>query len=280
MRNRFSAAAAVLILVLAGSVQPSWGWRGWGWGLGFWGPAVAVAATAPYWDPYYYGPYYSPYDYPPGPYASAPVGAYPAYRDAAPAPAEEASTPDNGKRTLDSVKSHLAQMREEINYKYDDGDMNRGEKEAAIHYLAQIADLAKSESAANGGYLMANQEDALLDAIQRADPGVHRDPSAPYPAVTPTAAASALPAASMPGVSSERTTGYYNLAAINDLLLELRTLLDQKLKDGDITRAQHDSELNYLAEMEKDAQAGADPNTIVQQLHHAYYTINHNFISH
>ena len=186
MRNRFSAAAAVLILVLAGSVQPSWGWRGWGWGLGFWGPAVAVAATAPIWDPYYYGPYYSPYDYPPGPYAAAPVGVYPAYRDRAPAPAEETSAPDNGKRPLDSVKSRLIQMREEINYKYDDGDMSRNEKEAAIHYLAQIADLAKSESAANGGYLMANQEDALLDAIQQADPGVHRDPSAPYPAVTPT----------------------------------------------------------------------------------------------
>ena len=88
-----------------------------------------------------------------------------------------------------------------------------------------------------------------------------------------------MPAASMPGVTPERTTGY-NIAAINDLLLELRTLLDQKLKDGDITRAQHDSELSYLTQTEKDAQAGGHPNTIVQELHHAYYTINHNFISH
>jgi hypothetical protein len=76
--------------------------------------------------------------------------------------------------------------------------------------------------------------------------------------------------------------------AVNDLLLELRTLLNLKLKDGSITKAQHDAELRYLDQVEHEADTEAGDNggtldgeqeqVLTQKLHQAYYTINHNFV--
>ena len=76
--------------------------------------------------------------------------------------------------------------------------------------------------------------------------------------------------------------------AVNDLQMELNTLLDQKLKDAQITQAQRDGEARFLDRLKVQAQTQAAANggyltteqeeLLVRQLHHAYYVINHNFI--
>ena len=79
-----------------------------------------------------------------------------------------------------------------------------------------------------------------------------------------------------------------DLIAVNDLQMELSTLLDQKLKDAQITQAQRDGEARFLDRLKVQAQTQAAANggyltteqeeLLVRQLHHAYYVINHNFI--
>ena len=79
-----------------------------------------------------------------------------------------------------------------------------------------------------------------------------------------------------------------DLTAVNDLQMELNTLLEQKLKDAQITQAQRDGEARFLDRLKVQAQTQAGANgdfltteqeeSLVRQLHHAYYVINHNFI--
>ena len=71
--------------------------------------------------------------------------------------------------------------------------------------------------------------------------------------------------------------------AISDLLLELRTLLDVKVKDGDITKPQHDAEAAYLDRLAQETHSAAltedDESGLVQKLHQAYYAISHNLVT-
>jgi hypothetical protein len=97
-------------------------------------------------------------------------------------------------------------------------------------------------------------------------------------------------AKAIPPTPSAQPVGRRDLTTVTDLHLELSTLLDQKLKEGNITQAQRDSEAKYLDQIDQEAHAAASANggaltadqesDFVQRLHKAYYTINHNLISH
>ena|ERR1035437_8779497 len=71
--------------------------------------------------------------------------------------------------------------------------------------------------------------------------------------------------------------------AMSDLLLELRTLLDVKVKDGDITKPQHDAEAAYLDRLAQESHSASltedDESGLVQKLHQAYYAISRNFVT-
>jgi hypothetical protein len=186
-------------------VSPSWGWvRG---RFGFRGGPRVVVGVGPWW-PYgypdysypYYGYYYAPY---------APAYAYETYETAAAA------------RPL---------TKEELRFKYDDGDITKEEYEAGLRQLAETKAQPRAEDKSRG------------------------EP----------------------------------LTAVNDLQMELRVLLDQKLKEGSITRAQHDAEVQYLGQIDRQAHSEAqanggrlapyDESALVRKLHQAYYAINHNLV--
>jgi len=96
-------------------------------------------------------------------------------------------------------------------------------------------------------------------------------------------------AKSVPPSPSAQPAGRRDLSTVTDLHLELRTLLDQKLKEGNITQVQHTAEAKYLDQIDQEAHAAASANggaltadqekAFVQQLHKAYYAINHNLIT-
>lgn len=68
----------------------------------------------------------------------------------------------------------------------------------------------------------------------------------------------------------------------------MNALLDKKLKDGDITKRQHDDEAARLNAIDQQAQKKAAANgdyltgdqegAFIQRFQHAYYIINHNFV--
>jgi hypothetical protein len=277
---------SMVLLLFLSSSQPSWAWRGgWGlFGLGVVTGAVAAGAWGPYGCyPYNgYGPYnpycYPYYDYPP--YAYPPAAGAPR---AAPVPRDPSPATDNSPRSLKRVKDQLSRMHELLDFKYEDGDISKADRNAGFRYLDEIAKLARSEYDANGKSLTARQESDLLLQIQNANPVNHR-PGEPYPEVMATPAEAPEPSAPT-AATSAASTGYvpHDLPAINDLLLELRTLLDVKLKSGDITKAQHDAEGAYLDRIEQEAHSGSltedKENELVHQLHKAYYSINHNLVS-
>jgi len=80
----------------------------------------------------------------------------------------------------------------------------------------------------------------------------------------------------------------HNLTVVSDYKSELQAILDQKLKDGDITKRQHDAELERLRQLDKQAKDDASVNrgyltgdqegALVRQYDRAYYVINHNFV--
>ena len=80
-----------------------------------------------------------------------------------------------------------------------------------------------------------------------------------------------------------------NLRIVTDTLAHLRKLLSEKLNHGDVTKAQHDGELKYLARIERDARAQASSsgndltpvqeNTLLMQLLRAQESIQNNFIA-
>jgi|GEM_PF-1647210 len=253
------------------------GWHGGGWNHGGYyhggGIGIVVGAPGPWWYPDYpYDPYY-PYAYAtPVPYIT-PVSEPPIVVQenvTAPDPA-----PDTAQRDLKNFNAQLQRARSNITFQYQDGDINKTEMEKALRYYDALDQEAHAESDGNGGYLTRDQERALITAIQH--PGV-----IPH---TPAESTRSLPPVSSPGYPSPAEG---HLTAVNDLLLELRTLLDQKLKDGAITKAQHDAEATYLSRVEKQAQLDATANgghltatqerAITQQLHQAYYAINHDLV--
>jgi hypothetical protein len=174
-------------------------------------------------------------------------------------------------------------MHDLLAFKYDDGDISKDDRNAGFRYLDEIAHLARSEYDANGKSLTARQENDLLMQIQNANPANHR-PGEPYPEVTPTAATAPEPPTES-GAPSAPTGSYtrHDSQAISDLLLELHTLLDVKVKAGDITKPQHDAESAYLDRIEQQAHSGSlsedEEGDLVHKLHQAYYSINHNLVS-
>jgi hypothetical protein len=288
--RRASGTFLVTLVMLLIAASPSWSWvRG---SFGWRGPRFRVSIGAPlwpYWSSYYdYDPYFGPYYpyYPPPDYYGSP------YADPTPALQQDDSNSSYAQRSgsqesstdLKTVKNRLYQMRKHLDYKFDDGDITKAQRDAGLRYLKEIEKLAKSEATDNGGRLTADQANSLLRQIDLANPAVH-NPSDPYPGVEPVSAAqtSAAPPSNAAASPLRRDS-----TAVSDLLLELRALLDQKLKDKEITKPQYDAEKSYLARVEQQAQADAQTNggalsagqedRWVQQLHQAYYAIVHNFV--
>ena len=280
MRPRGLWIVTLPVLLLLGSVRPSWAWRGgWGWRGWWWGaPAVglSVAAGPYYWwnDPYYpyYGPYYGPY-YPP--YGEYPE--YPAAPRAANPPQADAQSQDNSRYDLKTIHAQIDRMRAQVDYDYADGDISEEQRDTRIHALNQIWKQAKDEADANGGYLTAEQEETLSDLLSGRSPRTYSKLAPASRSVSPSP-------------SAEPAARRADLTTVTDLHLELTTLLDQKLKEGNITQAQHDSEAKYLDQIDQEAHTAASANggaltadqeaSFVQQLHKAYYAINHNLILH
>ena len=270
MRRR--GILGLAILVFLSSVPPSWGWGHGRWGARG-GSQLVVGFGGPWWPygfPYDgYGPYYDPYYYDPPPYAYLPGSAVSAKTQ----PPSDGSADDNSPRDLKLVKERLKRMHELLAYKYEDGDILAADRDAGFRYLDEIDKLARSEYDSNGKGLTARQEQDLLRQIQSANP-VNRIAREPYPTVTPTTTAAERP----PAVHARQ-----DLQAVNDLLLELHTLLDQKLKEGAITRPQHDAEAASLDRIDQQAHGGAltenEAGGLVQKLHQAYYAISHNFVN-
>ena len=138
-----------------------------------------------------------------------------------------------------------------MDYDYADGDITKAQYNAGIAQLQRAAQQPAQQNAAYYGFRRS---------IRRAR-----------------------------GKTGCRAASFRDSRAISDLHLELTTLLDQKLKDRDITRAQHDSEMAYLNQIKSQARDDASANngrltgeqesTYVRQLHQAYYAINHNLIT-
>jgi hypothetical protein len=283
MRKGLTLGMALLLFLTAS--QPSWAWirgRGWGlFGLGLFTGAAVASTWGPYgyYSDYGYGPYY-PYGYP---YYDYPPYAYPRVPAASTyaTPGVYSTGSDNSPRPLKTVKDHLTRMHDLLAFKYEDGDISKEERDGGFRYLDQIANMAKKEYDANDKSLTARQEEDLLLQIQNADPVNHRSGS-PYPEVTATAPTAPESSTTENQIPAE-TISHHDPQAINDLLLELRTLLNVKLKSGDITKSQHDTEAAYLSRLEQEAHSGTlssgAAGDVVQKLHQAYYNINHNFVS-
>ena len=142
-----------------------------------------------------------------------------------------------------SSSEQIAKQRAQIEYAYEDGDISKAERDTQLK--------------------------ALAESPQSREP----------------AAAASFPS---PAPSYSAGNSHRDLTAVNDLHLELSILLDQKLKENAITKTQHDAEMAYLDKLSAQARSEAAANggslsadqedALVQQLHHAYYLINHNFI--
>jgi hypothetical protein len=281
MKNNRTSIVVLAFIFILSAVPASWGWvrvRG-GWGWGWRGPRVGLyLGPGPYWyDPYYYDPYYYPY-YPPPPYSYPYVAAPPA-QQYAPQPKQ---SPDISHHNLKAVKAELTQLRNETENALMDGDITKTQHDEELKRLADIEKEARNEFKNNGGYITGDQQDALLHELRFGPTGAGNDEEQPadqqepirgYPIVAPPQ-------------SSETAASSF---AFDDRLSRLRTLLDQKLKGGDITKVQHDRETNYLTDLDKKEKSEAAANggnlspdqetALMQQLDRAESAINQNFIA-
>ncbi len=253
------------ILVFGGS-NPSWAHFHGGVGL-YIGPG-AFWYPGPYYDPYdtypypYYSypyPYYDPYPY--EPYVYAPYA--PEEKSAR---EEKPAAPDESRHDLSFVESQLARAREEINFDYDDGDITKEQRKMALRRLKEIRDEAYTEEKSNGGFITGDQQQALINEIH----GGRRH-------------AQAAPRAETAPAPNEK------LAAINTEISQLRQLLDKKLAERNITKAQRDGMAAYLDRTEKLARSQAMANggtltpdqteAVRQQLDRAKHAIQSNLIT-
>jgi len=266
--------SAALAVALASLAAPAWAWRGGGWGGGWRGPRIGVVVGVgavgfgPWWgypyDPYYYGWYPDPYSYGPN------VAAYPE------------TAPDNAQYDISIVENRIARMRADAEHAYEDGDISQEQRDSRLEALGRIDQEAKEMASANGGFLTGEEVNVLARQL-RGEPVVARAPK-PKPAAEPAAAAPAQ----LPGAAPAATASRADLASVNSLQRELHALLDRKLKDGDITKAQHDGEIQYLDDIHEQERAQAAANggapsadqlsSQMSQLQREYYRINHNFI--
>ena len=246
----------------------SWGWRGG------WGPRVGVYLGPGPWgyDPYYYDPYYGgyPYYYPNAyyPYNSG----YAPPTAASQAPEEtQPSSPDNSRHDLKFLNRQIARARDQVDYEYEDGDISRAEHNAEIHRLSLITKHAHAAAKANCGYLTRDQEEAFLRQVRGEEP-----PMEDYNG-------GRITASEVPVVPSGRT-----LQKVNGEITRLRALLDKKLADGDITKAQRDGMNNFLDRIDQHVHSDAASNggtltadqegSALQQLRRANDSINQNFV--
>jgi hypothetical protein len=246
--RKHSFLGVALTILTVGFAQPSWAWRGGGgWGGGWHGGGGWRGGGwgGPGVGLYVGGPYWGDYPYYNDPYYYPPA-AYP-YPAAYPADPNQGMVPDNVQQADNSAAvndNSNTRQRAQLDYDYADGDISKAQYDAAIAQLKRGVQQSRNDNTA----------------------------SAP------------------PIRNSAPRSSAKGLANITDLHLELTTLLDQKLKDGDITRAQHDSEATYLNQLESEARNEANAtggrlttegeNSFTQQFHQAYYSINHNLITH
>jgi TRAP-type uncharacterized transport system substrate-binding protein len=156
-------------------------------------------------------------------------------------PQASAQPQDNTSYDLKTIRAQADRERAQVENDYEDGDISKAERDARLREIDERATQAP-----------------VAKPIPR----------------TP----SAMPA------------GRRDLSTVTDLHLELRTLLDQKLKEGNITQAQYTAEAKYLDQIDQEAHTAASANggtlsadqeaAFVQQLHKAYYAINHDLILH
>ncbi len=273
------------ILMLAFSL-PSWAWsrvyigyRGWG-GVRPWHYAYPYSPYYPYYadDLYYpYAPdYYGFYD---APYRIAPVEYAPVIT-ASPVPEAVGGNVNSSGGKLGQVLDRLSGLRREVDFLLSDGDISQSQKKAAVRFFDDSEKQARAAAEANGGTLTGDQEKTLLQQLECAATALRTNSD--LPASTVDLSTIKVPASTTLD-SASSNQGDSGIQPINDLLLELRALLHQKLKNGDITKAQQDSEMNYLAEIDRHAHYSQrltpeQANEYVNQLHKAYHAINHNFI--
>jgi hypothetical protein len=277
--KKLTALLALLFILSASTPSQAWvragfhgGWHGGGHG-GWHGPHIGVTVgPGPWWwyDPYYYhydsyyDPYYSYYPYAPYPYAYAPYpypyvpsnpGNQPQSPSQTPYPgtgdqeSEQAPKPDNTRHNLKYINSMIAHARASVNYEYEDGDITQAQKDAALRNIEAVEQEAKSQAAAQGGTITGDQERALWDSLKSGNP--------PTRTATPPASESSSSASPSTSIKEEAR---YDLKGLNDQIERLRSSLAQKQAAGDITKAQHDAESNYLSQLEKVARAEAKAN--------------------
>jgi len=279
-RNRLFWSLALPIFLLISSVPPSWGWRGGGWG----GPRVGVyIGPGPGWsDPYYYDPYYGDYPYYyPNAYYPYNAGYAPASAQASQAPEDtQGPSPDNSRHELRFLNSQIARARDQVDYEYDDGDISRAEHNAEIHRLSEITKAARTAAKANGGSLTGDQEDAFMRQL--------RGEEAPAERSYGRNGNSGLEDRGRPEEESPVVASGRSLQKVGGEISRLRALLDKKLADGDITKAQHDGMNHYLDQIDQHVHSDASSNggtltldqesAALQQLQRAEGSITQNFI--
>ena len=200
----------VILLASLFVATSSWAWfRG-----GFRGGGVGVyVGPGPWWG---YGPLLLP------PITILTLTTIPYYVPQEQQPPQQAE-PDDSRHNLKFLNDQIAQARDRTNFDYDDGDISRGEHEAELHRLVDIKREAKLEAKLNGGYLTGDQERNLLTLLRNGGSVSADEPSAE------------------PVAEREPQKSGRELKRVTDEMGQLHAMLDKKLSDGDITKAQHDS---------------------------------------
>jgi hypothetical protein len=172
MRYRNHLKIVMPVLLLTGSVAPSWaGGGGFGLGLGL-GALFTADIIANSYPPYYPAPYYPYY-----PYNSAAPYAYPAPQptvnstDTPPRqalPAVPSTREDTSRYDLTVVTDYHTELLALLDQKLKDGDITKGQSAAEVEALDQMDRLARAEAAAQGGTLTGTQERALVVQFQQA----------------------------------------------------------------------------------------------------------------
>ena len=200
-----------------------------------------------------FDPYY-PYYYDEGYYYGSPYYGYPGY------PYSYAPYVP-----VHPVYQTTALTREQVEFQYEDGDISKSERDALLKQIDESKKETPQPTAARSNPNSAEDAAAAAPVLPR---------MTPLPGTRP--AADEVPA--------------HDLKAVKDKLAQVRALLDQKLSEGNITKAQKESEAKYLDQLEKVAQAQAAANngtistrqesTLLQELHHVEGTIQNNLVTH
>jgi hypothetical protein len=181
---------------------------------------------------------------------------------------------------LKFLNDQIAQARAQVDYEYDDGDISQTEHGTELNRLSQIAKEASAQAKAGGGTLTRDQENSFLREL-------NGQPSSAQAAQTNMEPAR-VPDNLREESESSRDNIRRDLNTVNDEMKRLRVLLDKKLEDGDITKAQRTRMSNHLDLIDKEIQSSASVNggsltldqetTILRQLQRASDSIEKNFV--